>query len=196
MDGDGAGRDGGRHGRASARAERARRPAVLHPGRLRGSPALARCQLLQGRDEPPCPLLDWREAPSPAAPRTLAASPDSTAYILYTSGTTGQPKGVRVSHRAFETHCRSAIAAYGLRADDRALVFAPLHFDASWEQLFAPLVAGASVLIRDAELWAPEEWCRQVAQGRVTCADIRRSTCANCSSCCRSGRSAHRAACG
>ena len=124
-------------------------------------------------DKPPCPLLNWREAPfSPARRGRSQASPDSTAYIIYTSGTTGQPKGVRVSHGAFEMHCRSAIAAYGLRGEDRALVFAPLHFDASWEQLFAPLVAGASVLIRDAELWAPEEWCRQVAQGRVTCADI------------------------
>jgi acyl-coenzyme A synthetase/AMP-(fatty) acid ligase len=39
-------------------------------------------------------------------------------------------------------------------------------------RLFAPLVAGASVLIRDVELWAPEECCRRIAQAGVTCADI------------------------
>jgi polyketide synthase PksJ len=124
-------------------------------------------------DNLPCPLLNCRAAPAAEPVQGPArARPDSTAYLIYTSGTTGQPKGVRVSHCAFATHCRSAIAAYALREDDRALVFAPANFDASWEQLFAPLVAGASVLICEAELWAPEEWCRQIAQARVTCADI------------------------
>ncbi|MDD2764699.1 MAG: amino acid adenylation domain-containing protein [Opitutaceae bacterium] len=124
-------------------------------------------------DHPPCPLLHGRAAP-PAAPQPgpAKARPDSTAYIIYTSGTTGQPKGVRVSHGAFEAHCRSAIVAYGLKEKDRALVFAPAHFDAAWEQLFMPLVAGASALIRDAGLWAPEELCCQLAQARVTCADL------------------------
>ena len=121
----------------------------------------------------PCPLLHCRQAPQTAPrPGPSKVRPDLAAYLIYTSGTTGQPKGVRVSHGAFETHCRSAIAAYEWTAVDCVLVFAPPYFDASWEQLFAPLVAGASVRIRDEEPWAPEECCRQIARVGVTCADL------------------------
>ena len=48
----------------------------------------------------------------------------------------------------------------------------PAHFDAFWEQLFAPLVAGACVRVREEELWAPEECCRQIARAGVTAADL------------------------
>lgn len=121
----------------------------------------------------PCPLACGASAPS-ATPITgpARARLQDTAYLLYTSGTTGQPKGVRVSHAAFATHAISAGQAYGLSANDCALVFAPMHFDAAWEQLFAPLLAGGSVLIRDAHLWAPDELCRRLTRHRVTCADL------------------------
>ena len=98
--------------------------------------------------------------------------PVDTAYIIYTSGTTGLPKGVCVSHTAFETHCRSAVQAYGLKGDDVFLVFAAFQFDASWEQLFAILLAGGTALIRDPDLWAPDEWSRQIAKFQVSCVDI------------------------
>jgi polyketide synthase PksJ len=120
----------------------------------------------------PCPI---------ASLASLGGSPDNgpargdmadDAYLIYTSGTTGQPKGVRVSHAAFATHLASAAAAYGIRGDDRALALAPTHFDAFWEQLFAPLAAGASVLVRDPEIWSAEELVTRMEKHGVTYADI------------------------
>ena len=99
-------------------------------------------------------------------------SPAETAYIIYTSGTTGVPKGVAVSHGAFETHCRSAVLAYGLTSKDCSLVFASTYFDASWEQLFAILLAGGRALIRDAQLWTLDDWCSRISTFGVTCVDI------------------------
>lgn len=102
---------------------------------------------------------------------SLAGMADD-AYIIYTSGTTGQPKGVRVSHAAFATHLASAVTAYGITDSDRALALAPTHFDAFWEQLFAPLTAGASVLLRDPEIWSAEELAIRIEKHGVSYADI------------------------
>ena len=125
------------------------------------------------KGELPCPLAHGSAAPTAAPVSGPARSrPGDLAYLIYTSGTTGQPKGVCVSHAAFAAHGLSALHAYGLRTDDRALVFTLMHFDAAWEQLFAPLLAGGSVLIRDALLWAPDELCRHLARFRVTCVDL------------------------
>jgi len=83
--------------------------------------------------------------------------PDSAAYLFYTSGSTGTPKGVLVPHAAAAAHLASAAEVYGLAADDRTLGFAAQGFDPSLEQLLMPLVTGASVAVRGAEMWAPAE---------------------------------------
>ncbi|MDR3514226.1 MAG: SDR family NAD(P)-dependent oxidoreductase [Azospirillaceae bacterium] len=129
-------------------------------------------------DDPPCPLLNPATLTQTGAATTASitgpaqAEPDTPAYLIYTSGTTGRPKGVVVSHGAFAMHCHSAIRAYALTGSDRALLFAPMMFDAAWEQLFAPLVAGAAVLVRDRRLWSPQELCARLNEFGVTCADL------------------------
>ncbi|MFG3247807.1 amino acid adenylation domain-containing protein [Streptomyces sp. NPDC048187] len=76
-----------------------------------------------------------------------AVHPAATAYVLYTSGTTGRPKGVCVSH-ANLVHTLEAVAErYGLGAEDRVLQFASLTFDVAAEELFASLVRGATVVL-------------------------------------------------
>lgn len=120
-----------------------------------------------------CRLLCAARAPAAAevdAPPLVA--PSDTAYLIYTSGTTGQPKGVRVSHAALAAHLRSASLAYEYTPADRALAFAPAHFDAFWEQLFTPLFAGASVLAEAAALWAPDELCRHARLRCITVLDL------------------------
>lgn len=73
-----------------------------------------------------------------------------TAYVLYTSGTTGKPKGALLSHRALASHARAAIETFALTSSDRALQFTSLGFDVSIEEVIPTLLAGARVVLRSA----------------------------------------------
>ncbi|MCZ4119465.1 amino acid adenylation domain-containing protein [Streptomyces sp. H39-S7] len=81
--------------------------------------------------------------PSPAEP-----DPDRLAYVIHTSGSTGRPKGVEISHAALAHFVAGASDRYGIGPDDRVLQFAPLHFDASVEEIFLTLCAGAALVVR------------------------------------------------
>ncbi|MET8751561.1 amino acid adenylation domain-containing protein [Streptomyces sp. NPDC004667] len=75
-----------------------------------------------------------------------------SAYVIYTSGSTGTPNGVVVGHRALAHFTAGATARYGITSEDRVLQFAPLHFDASVEEVFLTLCAGAALVLRDEEM--------------------------------------------
>jgi amino acid adenylation domain-containing protein len=75
--------------------------------------------------------------------------PDTAAYILFTSGSTGTPKGVVVSHGALTNHMLWMQEAYPLAPGDRVLQKTPLGFDASVWELFAPLLAGAELVLAE-----------------------------------------------
>lgn len=77
--------------------------------------------------------------------------PESLAYVLYTSGTTGAPKGIEISHRALVNHCTAMLKQYGLRPVDRVLQFASISFDVAAEECFPTWAAGATVVLRPNE---------------------------------------------
>jgi amino acid adenylation domain-containing protein len=84
--------------------------------------------------------------PSIAAESLVAApSGQGIAYVLHTSGSSGRPKGVAVSHRSVANLARAQVEAFGLRSYDRVLQFASLGFDASVSEMFATWAAGASL---------------------------------------------------
>lgn len=77
-------------------------------------------------------------------------------YCIFTSGTTGRPKGAAVEHRGMLNHLWAKVADLELTADDRLAFTAPLVFDISIWQMLAPLlVGGAVVVVRQRDLDFP-----------------------------------------
>ena len=69
------------------------------------------------------------------------------AYVLFTSGTSGRPKAVAVSHGSLGWYCQVARRSYGLQRTDRILHMAPVGFDFSVCEIFPALAAGAPLVL-------------------------------------------------
>ncbi len=94
-------------------------------------------------DGPVWPAVDATSAAGAGQPE--AADP---ALLLYTSGTTGKPKGAVLSHRAIVAGGRNVVEAHGLTPSDRALCVLPVyHINGAMVTVAAPLVSGGSVVM-------------------------------------------------
>ncbi len=92
--------------------------------------------------------LDWQKMASQPARARLAprAGADDVAQLYYTSGTTGEPKGVMLTHRNVELHARNAALELGLSATDVWGHFAPMfHLADAWATFAITLVGGCHV---------------------------------------------------
>ena len=101
------------------------------------------------------PVIDLRTADgalaASAAPASVAVGSGDLAYLMYTSGSTGQPKGVEVTHRAVVNFLTSMAREPGMRASDVLLAVTTVSFDIAGLELFLPLSVGARVVIATRE---------------------------------------------
>ncbi|HET8845931.1 MAG TPA: amino acid adenylation domain-containing protein, partial [Ktedonobacteraceae bacterium] len=72
---------------------------------------------------------------------------ENLAYVLYTSGSTGQPKGVMVPHRSLVNYVKWSVETYEVSQGCGTLVHSPLSFDLTITGLFPPLLVGQSVTL-------------------------------------------------
>jgi amino acid adenylation domain-containing protein len=79
------------------------------------------------------------------------AALDDLAYVLYTSGTTGEPKGVMVSQRSVANVVADCNSRFGVNAADRFIAISAFNFDLSVYDVFGALSAGAALVIPDAD---------------------------------------------
>lgn len=118
--------------------------------------------------EQTCLLVDssWSSGADPGNPAT-AGGPSCLAYVMYTSGSTGQPKGVMVENRAVVRLVRDTnFCRFG--PDEVFLQFAPISFDASTFEIWGALLNGGRLVIAPSDHASLDVLGRVIRQRSVT----------------------------
>ena len=96
-------------------------------------------------------------------------SPCDTAYIVYTSGSTGEPKGVEMAHNAAVNTIEAVNRLFGVTEEDIALQISQLNFDLSVYDLFGVLGAGGALIIpSEKDYRNPAKWVQLMNRYGVT----------------------------
>ncbi|ONI91584.1 hypothetical protein ALI22I_08185 [Saccharothrix sp. ALI-22-I] len=90
--------------------------------------------------------VDTSALPVPTAQQDRSSA-DSPCYVLFTSGSTGEPKGVVHHHRSLANLIRWQVADSRCGERARTLQFAPLTFDVSFQEIFATLCSGGTLVL-------------------------------------------------
>ena len=98
-----------------------------------------------------------------------AVDPHALAYVLFTSGSTGEPKGVELTHDAVMNTVEFVNSHFGLGPTDRSLALASLEADMSVLEIFAVLRAGGAVVVVDeTQRRNPDVWADLIQRHSVT----------------------------
>ncbi|HLM54812.1 MAG TPA: amino acid adenylation domain-containing protein [Pyrinomonadaceae bacterium] len=111
-------------------------------------------------------------AESEENPARVAAA-DNLAYLVYTSGTTGRPKGILIQHRSLVNAVYAFITHHGVTEQDRILQFASLSFDVAAEEFFAAWLGGARLVMHpDPSVNTPEQFVQFLEDEGVTLVNL------------------------
>jgi amino acid adenylation domain-containing protein/thioester reductase-like protein len=121
---------------------------------------------------------DWETiAPYSVANPVTAVTPDNLAYLLYTSGSTGNPKGVLINHRSVVNLLLAMEQEPGLTMSDRILATTTISFDIAVLELLLPLIVGAEIyMVSRAVASDPIQLSQVITQSGVTVAQGTPST--------------------
>src|SRR5271166_3060373 len=116
------------------------------------------------------PVLQLNTAPSSeVSTPPVAAAPDDRALVLFTSGTTGEPKGVVLSFRALWARLSSNVAAIGKGNLARTLVTLPTHFGHGLiGNALTPLMAGGDIVLHPPGLSLAQNLGRLIDEHGIT----------------------------
>jgi amino acid adenylation domain-containing protein len=98
---------------------------------------------------------------------------DTAPFVIYTSGSSGTPKGVEIDPASLANYLNHAVRHFGLGPADRVLQFASPAFDASAEEIFMTLTCGAALVLRnDWMLSSPRAFLEQCGAWGITVLDL------------------------
>src|SRR5262249_13757020 len=138
--------------------------AVLEKA-LAGMPIRERPQVLN--------LMELARAKPQGSARPGRPAASSLAYVIYTAGSTGAPKGAMIEQRGLINHLLSRISDLGLSASDVVAQTAPQSFDISvWQFLAALMVGGRVHIFADEEVRDPARLAQVIERERVTVLQI------------------------
>ncbi len=121
--------------------------------------------------ETPFASLTWDQVRAmPKATPDVWIIDQDLGYIMYTSGSTGFPKGMIHTHHGSVSYARWGALHVGLQPEDRVASHAPLHFDLSIFDFFSTAQSGATVvLVPEAVTKLPASWSQYIDSERITC---------------------------
>jgi acyl-CoA synthetase (AMP-forming)/AMP-acid ligase II len=104
-----------------------------------------------------------------APPRDREAAPEDLAFIQYTSGSTGHPRGVMLSHRNVTETCKFMSEGAGINVEDRVVSWLPLYHDMGLIGCtFTPPLTATPLWLLPPDLRNPRQWLELITKVKAT----------------------------